>query len=214
MKRKLLSVLLIGVLVTGLTGCGSNQNKMVKLLRNQGYSCPNGSEKMICEKEENNKKRIFELDEETVNYEELIYDSGTVRLQIKISNTNYRERTHYYGIIKAYFKGEDLIEFYPENCTDKMIDCHLHVGERVYPELKEKYDSYKEYFESGKYREYLNLKNKHNKSLSDEYREFSLETTFEINSEIKDKDQFTENVNDALRFYEKTLLDAGITLGK
>lgn len=216
MKKKVLRILIVGVLVVCLTGCGaSNKDKMLKILENEKFNCTEiSSEETTCTKEDNNKKKMFKLSDSSIDYEETIYDAGTTRLVIYIGDINYIDNgSHSKGKVKAYFKGEDLIEFYPENCedTDK---CFLHVDERVYPELKKDYDRYKEYFNSDSYHEYLRLKNKRNKTLQEEYALFSKEITFEINSEIKDKDQFTENVNDALRYFEKTLNEAEITLGE
>ncbi len=213
--KKVLGVLIVGVLVVSLTGCGaSNKDKMLKILENEKFNCAEiSSEEVTCTKEDYNKKKIFKLSNSAIDYEETIYDEGTTRLVINIGDINYIDNnSHSKGKIKTYYKGEELIEFYPENCknTDK---CFLHVDEKVYPELKETYDSYKEYFNSESYQEYLRLKNKKNKTPQDKYALFSKETTFEINSKIKDKDQFTENVNDALRYFEKTLNEAGITLG-
>jgi len=219
--KRILTIILIGGLIIGLTGCGkSDKDKMLEILQEQGFKCLETSHETKCTMEDAKKKKTFELDEGIIKYEEVIYDAGTVRLKIDIDNTKYNDSkdssgtSHYYGIIDAYFKGEDIMEFYPENCTDK-IECHLHVGEKVYPELKETYDKYLDYFNSEEYYELKSLWKKSNKSLSEKYRETSLEINYELIWEpIKDKDKFTENVNDAARFYEKILEEAGIKLEK
>lgn len=211
-KKTLLSVIILLSIFT-MTGCGkSDKDKLIKYLENNEFKCNVSSEKAECAKEDRNIKKTFIMDT-FIEYEETIYDSGTIRLVTNIQNYYYEdnENNDFIGIIEASFKGTDLMNFYAESCENSNSDCFLHIGEKVYPAPKKEYEEYKEYFSSGKDKEYLNALRRNQLSLSEELR---LETIYENYSAIKDNDKFTKNVNDALRYFEKTLYEAGITLGE
>lgn len=211
MKKILLSLMVI-VGLFSFTGCDtSDKDKMLKKLKDDGFNCTESSDETICTKEDSKKKKVFELYNSFINYEETIYDSGSTRLVIDISSMHYNKKDYdHIGEIEAYFKGEDLIEFYPETCEDES-NCYLHVDEKVYPAPKEEYDEYKEYFATGQDKEYLRALNRDELGMGEEIR---LGTIYDNMQEIKGNDKFTENVNEALRYFEKTLKDTGVALGE
>jgi len=215
--KKIFNIILLIVFILGLTGCGkSNKEKMLKVLKEKEFECVESSEGTVCSKEEKNLKREFKLQDEDIDYVETVFDDDTVRLTIEMSDQNYRHHSHYQdvGVITAYFHGEDPIKFYPEGCIENK-ECILHINEKLYPCYKETYDKYLDYFNSEAYYELKSLWKKRNKSLSEKYRETSLEINYELIWEpIKDNDNFSKNVNDAARYFEKTLSDAGIILTK
>lgn len=217
-------VVLVIVIVLIIIIVNNDAKKMIKTLENQGYNCTNDLDNTeykyqdyiaVCEKEEDNKKRTFIMeDKSNITYNEIIYDSGTEKLKITTMTQEYV--TGYYegqALIQVY-QGKDFTWFYPKHCTFddyQNQDCIMNVGEKVYPVLKDEYDEYKEYFASGKDKEFLRAKANDSLGIVEYNTESDL---YDKYSEIKDKDVYTEDVNDAVRYFEKMSEKAGITLGK
>lgn len=130
--RKLLSLVLCGVLVLGITGCGNKKDEeVISYLENKDFVCENKDNIYSCSLTEGVKKHKFEFNNiGSGNASDLVYyyDDGTNNFYIQ---TNYL--THGANIIlkdnsnseKCLYFTENLtsVKYDEESCSDSDVEC-------------------------------------------------------------------------------------------
>lgn len=121
MKKKILNLLLIGILALGLTGCGKSDNdKMINYLESENFNCNFDEQEnvTVCTKvDENIIERIslsnhFSSSINGVNYTL----TSKNEYEIKITNGMYKKNNYhaYYVIVRNLYDKEYSCYYYPD----------------------------------------------------------------------------------------------------
>lgn len=195
--KKVLGIILIGMMALILTGCGkTSEEKFKDYLKTLGYTC-NNEEFIRCQNINNGITKTISQDGNNI-----IFGVETNDFTLGISKRAYFDEAYK---IQALINN-DSYSFIPKDCND---NCLLKVGDEVYPK---EYANYLKYLESDNYKEYLRLKNSKNLSLSEKYRLLSLEFTHDLQIKPKEANEYTKDVNKYLREFESYFSGSGLKL--
>lgn len=184
--KKFISLLFGVILIFSLTGCGkSKEEKLIEYLEDIGYKC---KDTLDCKKTKNDiTKRVY------FGRQQVEFEIETDEVTFKMGEKSYNDENYAVYV--------DNYPFIPEEC-DSQFDCTINIGDKVYPE---DHKNYLKYIESDKYQEYLDLKDRYDLSLSEEYHLLSLELVDEMYDDYRKYEKYTDDVNKYMREFEDYL---------